>query len=115
MRHLVLRKHPKSRLWNKEYHKWNDRDKEEFEFLKTGKRKEVVIKEKIVKVIVEKPKKIVAEKKEPIRKSNKRVMRIADGKEYDSICDAARENGMHHTTIRYHFRINKPDNKFKFI
>lgn len=102
MRHLVLRNFPSNRLWNKEYHKWNERDKEEFEFLRTG-------------IIKEKPQKEINEPKRGNPQKCKKVIRISDGVEYDSISDAARKNGIHHSTLRFQFKNNKTYCKFKLI
>lgn len=102
MRHLVLRNFPSNRLWNKEYHKWNERDKEEFEFLRTG-------------IIKEKPQKQINAPKIGNQKKCKKVMRIADEIEYESISDAARRNGMHHTTLRFQLKNNKSYCKFKLV
>ena len=88
----VLRNFPKSQLWNIEIKKWNDEQKKQFEFLRTGIRYEKPI------VTLRKPQK-------------KKVVRISDGKIYDSIIDCANGNGVVYATISRHL---KKEIKYKY-
>ena len=78
----VRLKHPKSNLWNFVISKWTDEQKKEYEFLRTGK--------KHVKPVPMK-------KIQP--KQKKKVIRVSDGKEYESITTCARDNKICVNTI----------------
>lgn len=98
----VLRKHPISNLWNYEHRKWNERQKAEFEELKTG---------------IKKPKKIQMQRTRNPGNTDrsyqmKKVIRVSDGKPYNSIKECAEDNYLSEATISRSVNGNHKEHRF---
>jgi hypothetical protein len=76
----VLRKNPQSSLWNYDVRKWNDNQKNQYEFLRTGIKPAKISPLRIDKVV-------------------RRIIRVSDNKEYPSIKDCAFENKVVYATM----------------
>ena len=105
----VLRKHPASSLWNYNHIKWNERQKSEFEQLKTGVIIPVYKKERITRINAQSGKPRNCESR------YKKVKRISDGKIYQSVGHCARENGLSPTTISRSVNGNHENKRFELV
>ena len=96
----TLRKYPKSSLWNYEHRKWNDEQRQQFEELRTGikkPKKEAMIRENYAKPHL-----------------MKKIIRVSDGKVYESIKDCALKNSLSATAINNSIYGRQKTQRFKF-
>ena len=85
---------PDHRLWNKDLNKWDDNDKKLFEKL-------CISKERPIKIL-----------KKPHEKKvfRRKVIRLSDGKIYNSIQQCRLENGFYNTEM---YNLLKEETKYK--
>lgn len=100
----ILRKFPKSSLWNFEIHKWTPEQIKEFKILRDGK------KEKKPAIVVRK-----MGRAKVILSTRKPVIRVADGKIYGSIMECAKDNNVSEACISSTIRGVRKSGKYEAL